>query len=141
MKILFLSGGADSMLLYQNTKFDKVVFFDYGQNHLDKEFNCCRKYVTDLIKLPIFAKKNKEVNARNLSFISNTVSTYGYEDLEIYIGTNKEDIYKDNSREFYNKVELFFNDICFNNTKIITPLIKMTKLEILRDLKFKFYTD
>tara|TARA_R110000787_G_scaffold34463_1_gene89185 strand:+ start:1104 stop:1529 length:426 start_codon:yes stop_codon:yes gene_type:complete len=141
MKILFLSGGADSMLLNQLQKFDKIVFFNYGQEHLKKEFDCCSKYVTSIIKLPEFTKRNKETNCRNLSFIINAVAKYGYEDLEIYIGTNKEDIYKDNTRNFYNKVGVFISEISFNKVKIITPLIDMNKKEILELLECKYYTD
>ena len=141
MKILLLSGGADSMLLYQTHSFDVTVFFDYGQKHLDKEFNCCSDLVDEIIKLPEFVTKGKEINCRNLSFIINTVSTFGGGDIEIYLGTNIEDIYKDNNREFYNKVEVLINSISFNRVKIVTPLKDKTKKQILKELELKYYTD
>jgi len=141
MKILLLSGGADSMLLYQQHKFDKTIFFDYGQEHLEEEFNCCSRIIDVVIRLPKLTKTEKEVNCRNLAFIINTVSTFGSEDIEIYLGTNTEDIYKDNNREFYNKVEDLINNISFNKVKIVTPLQDMSKQEILNKLELKFYTD
>jgi len=141
MKILLLSGGADSMLLYQTYSFDVTVFFDYGQKHLDKEFNCCSDLVDEIIKLPKFITKDKEINCRNLSFIVSVVSAFGSEDIEIYIGTNIDDIYKDNNREFYDEVEGLINNISLNKVKIVTPLKDITKKEILKQLELNFYTD
>jgi len=141
MKILLLSGGADSMLLFQTYPCDVTVFFDYGQQHLDKELSCCSDFVDEIIKLPPLTIRDKEVNCRNLCFIINLVSVFGYEDLEIYIGTNAEDVYKDNSRDFYNEVEDFINKISFYKVKVITPLKDMTKNEILKKLELTYYTD
>ena len=141
MKILLLSGGADSMLLYQQHKFDKTIFFDYGQEHLEEEFKCCSKLVDVILKLPKITKREKEFNCRNLSFVINTIANFGNEDIEIYLGTNVEDVYKDNNRNFYNEVENFINKVSFNKVEIITPLKDMTKNEILKKLKLKYYTD
>ena len=141
MKILLLSGGADSMLLYQQYKFDKTIFFDYGQEHLKEEYDCCSSITDVIIRLPKFTKREKEVNCRNLSFVINTVSTFGNEDIEIYLGMNIEDIYKDNNRKFYNEIEDLINNISFNKVKIVTPLQNMTKKEILKQLELNFYTD
>ena len=140
-KILLLSGGADSMLLNQRYKFDKKVFFDYGQKHKDFELEKCKKNIDDIISLPEFRTKNKEVNCRNFTFISNIVSIYGDKNIEIYIGTNKNDKYNDNSRIFYDNLEKFINKISFNKVLIKTPLIKMDKKDILKELNLDFYTD
>ena len=140
-KILLLSGGADSMFLNQEIVFDKKVFFDYGQNHKQKEFKICAKFIDNVIKLPVFISINKEVNCRNLTFILNLVSIYGDKDLDIFLGTNKEDIYKDNSSEFYDKTEIFINTISLNRVSIKTPLINYSKKDIVKKLKSKFYTD
>ena len=140
-KILLLSGGADSMLLYQRYKYDKIVFFNYGQEHKEDEFINCKDFINDIIELPKFAKKNKEINCRNFTFISLVSSVYGDKDIEIHIGTNKEDIYKDNSRLFYNDLEKFINLISLNKIIIQTPLINMTKKEILKELNFEYFTD
>ena len=140
-KILLLSGGADSMLLNQNYFFDKRIFFDYGQIHKNLEFQKCEKFIDDIIILPKFYKKEKEVNCRNYTFISNIVSIYGETDIEIYLGTNKNDKYKDNNRKFYDMLEEFINKISLNKVLIKTPLINITKDEILKNLKLEFYTD
>lgn len=141
MRILLLSGGADSMLLKQEFKFDKLVFFDYGQKHLEEEFDCCKKYVTDYFRIGLLKERGKEVNCRNLLFINYVVSKFGNEDLEIYLGMNSEDIYKDNSRTFYNELEVFINKISFNKVSIVTPLKNMSKQDILAILKLNYYTD
>jgi 7-cyano-7-deazaguanine synthase in queuosine biosynthesis len=141
MKILLLSGGADSMLLNQRYDYDLKLFFDYGQEHLSKEFNCCSQYVDRRIKLNKFSRKGKEISCRNFTFIANVVSMYGDKELEIHLGTNLEDIYKDNSREFYDNYEDFINKISFNKVKIKTPLLKLSKKEILNELNQIYYTD
>ena len=66
---------------------------------------------------------------------------YGDKELEIHLGTNLEDIYKDNSREFYDNYEDFINKISFNKVKIKTPLLKLSKKEILNELNQIYYTD
>ncbi len=141
MKILLLSGGADSMLLNQRYEYDLKLFFDYGQEHLNEEFNCCSQYVDRRIKLNKFSRKGKEISCRNFTFIANIVSMYGDKELEIHLGTNSEDIYKDNSREFYDNYEDFINKISFNKVKIKTPLLKLSKNEILNELNQIYYTD
>jgi len=140
-KILLLSGGADSMLLYQRYEYDKIIFFNYGQEHKEDEFINCKEFIDNIIELPKFAKKNKEINCRNLSFITLICSIYGDKDIEIHIGTNKEDKYKDNSRSFYDKTEEFINNISLFNVKIETPLINITKKEILKELNLPYFTD
>jgi 7-cyano-7-deazaguanine synthase in queuosine biosynthesis len=140
-KILLLSGGADSMLLNQRYVFDKKIFFDYGQKHKENEFEKCKEIIDEIITLPKFFKKDKEVNCRNFTFVSNIVSIYGDRNIEIYFGTNKEDRYNDNNRNFYNDLEDFINKISINQVCIKTPLIEMTKNEILKELKSEFYTD
>ena len=140
-KILLLSGGADSMLLYQRYKYDKILFINYGQEHKNEEFINCKNFIDDTIELPNFAKKNKEINCRNFTFISLVSSIYGDKNIEIHIGTNKEDIYKDNSRQFYNTLEKFINKISLNKVLIKTPLVNMTKKEILKELNFNYFTD
>jgi len=140
-KILLLSGGADSMLLYQRYKYDKIVFFNYKQEHQKNEFIKCKDFIDDIIELPRFANKNKEINCRNFTFISLVSSIYGDKPIEIYIGTNNEDTYKDNSRLFYNNLEKFINKISLNNIIIRTPLINMTKKEILKELNYEYFTD
>ncbi len=77
-KILLLSGGADSMLLYQRYEYDKIIFFNYGQEHKEDEFINCK--------------------------------------------------------EFINNISLF-------NVKIETPLINITKKEILKELNLPYFTD
>jgi len=141
MKILLLSGGADSMLLNQRYEYDLKLFFDYNQEHLEKEYKCCSKYIDKCIKLNKFSKKGKEISCRNFTFIANIVSMYGDKDLEIHLGTNSEDIYKDNNREFYDSYEDFINKISFNKVKIKTPLLKLSKKEILNELNQIYYTD
>lgn len=140
-KILLLSGGADSMLLLQDYNFDKIVFFDYGQNHKEKEYSISFKYVDEVIKLPLITKKHKEFSCRNLLFITSIVAKYGDKDLEIYIGKNKDDKYADNSDDFYRDLNLFINKISLNNVRIKTPLQAVPKKEILKRLKLNYYTD
>jgi len=141
MKILLLSGGADSMLLNQRYQYDLKVFFNYNQAHLKEEYICCKKYIDEYIVLNDFVKRGKEVNCRNFTFIAHIVSVYGDKDLEIHLGTNSEDIYKDNSRRFYNDYEEFINKISFNKVSIKTPLLKLSKKDILKELNKKYYTD
>ena len=141
MKILMLSGGADSMLLYQRYKFDKCIFFDYGQPHLQQEYQHCKQYIDEYIELPDFAKRQKEYNARNLSFITLLVSIYGNDDLQIYIGTNANDIYPDNNRGFFNDLEQFLQKLTFKSVEIVTPLIDMDKEDILHELNLSYFKD
>lgn len=140
-KILLLSGGADSMLLYQRYKYDRKIFFKYGQRHCDNEFEICRNIIDKTIILPSFVRRNNEVNCRNINFILNIVSVYGNKDLDIYIGTNRGDVYKDNNRRIFDEFERFINKISFNRVSIKTPLMDMSKDEILKELNLRYYTD
>ena len=140
-KILLLSGGADSMLLYQMQRYDYSVFFNYGQNHLYSELDKCEEKVTDIITLNSFKRNGKEVNCRNMTFITTLVSLYGDRPLEIYIGTNSEDVYKDNSREFYDNLQELLSSISFHPIEVKTPLLHMSKKDILKELKLDYYTD
>lgn len=140
-KILLLSGGADSMYINQIHDFDLRVFFDYGQKHLKKEYNICEKYIDRVIKIDPFYIKEKEVSNRNLTFISTIVSVFGDSDLHIYLGSNYNDIYKDNQREYFDLLEKTINVASINKVKIITPLINIEKKEILKQINLKYYSD
>ena len=76
-----------------------------------------------------------------MTFITTLVSLYGDSPLEIYLGTNAEDIYDDNSREFYDKLQGLLSSISFYSVEIKTPLIEMSKKDILNKLKLDYYTD
>ena len=121
-RILLLSGGADSMLLNQLFDYDIKVFIDYAQPHKDKEFQHCEKYVTEIIQLPKMASVGKEVNCRNLTFISCVASKFGSQNIEIHLGTNAEDKYADNSPQFYEELALMLNKISTHRVEIVLPL-------------------
>jgi 7-cyano-7-deazaguanine synthase in queuosine biosynthesis len=140
-RILLLSGGADSILLSQTLEFDILLFIHYGQGHLALERDKALPYLTHEMDLGIFVKEGKQVNCRNMTFVMEVVSRFGDCPLEIFLGTNKEDKYADNNREFYDNLELFVNKISLHPVKVKTPLINLTKQEILSELKRDFYTD
>jgi 7-cyano-7-deazaguanine synthase in queuosine biosynthesis len=140
-RILLLSGGADSILLSQLYEYDELIFISYGQQHLVLEYQKAKPYLTKVIDMGAFTKRGKEVNCRNMSFIMRIVSEYGYTPLEIHLGTNKEDRYKDNNRQFYDQLQEFISSISFHPVEIETPLIHMTKEEILQQLDRDYYTD
>jgi len=140
-KILLLSGGADSMYINQTYNFDLKIFFDYGQKHLEKEYSICAKYIDRVIKIDPFYIKEKEVSNRNLTFISIIVSVFGGSNLDIYLGSNYNDIYKDNQREYFDIIEKTINTASINKVKIITPLIDIKKKEILKKINLKYYSD
>lgn len=140
-KILLLSGGADSLLLYQKYKYDKIIFFDYGQPHMENEYKMCEKFVDNVININKLYRKEKYVNCRNMLFITYIVSMYGDKNITIHLGTNSDDKYLDNNYKFYKKLEKFINLISIYNIKIELPLIKMSKQEIIKELNYEYYTD
>jgi len=129
------------MLLNQLYDYDIKVFIDYSQPHKTKEFQHCREYVTEIITLPKMVSVGKEVNCRNLTFISCVASTFGSQDIEIHLGTNAEDKYPDNSPQFYKELELMLNKVSIHKVRIVLPLKNMTKEQITNKLKSNCYTD
>lgn len=140
-KVLLLSGGADSMWLHESMAFDQRVFFDYGQPFLQKEFSKCQRVVDRVIRLPAFARRRTEVNCRNLTFLSVIVSIYGSRELEIYIGSNQNDVYPDNQRDFFDSLERIFSALAFHPVRILTPLADVSKAEIRSQLTSDYYSD
>lgn len=142
-RILLLSGGADSMLLYQKNKFDHCVFFDYGQPHLKKEKKVISKInVIEIILPKIKKESNGFYQGRNLTFVfslyeNGLIKT----DTELYIGTNADDKYPDNSKEFFDNLAWCLNQSFKNKLKIKLPLLKKTKKQILEQLKLDHYSD
>lgn len=146
MDILLLSGGADSMYLKSKFNYDKFVYFCYGQSHIDKELEVLGKdKKLQIIRADNVGDKDEEgfYKGRNLNFILSVM--YMYPDTKsISIGTNAEDIYPDNCREFFDLVEKIIYASYKTKVKIKTPLIKKSKKEIVKFLDLNnigYYTD
>tara|TARA_R100000655_G_C2997164_1_gene193819 strand:- start:2947 stop:3381 length:435 start_codon:yes stop_codon:yes gene_type:complete len=144
MNILLISGGADSMYLYNKYKYDIYVYIDYGQEQIHKEKDILKNINVKYLKiLPI--KKNIDgfYVARNLKLIQKILDYFDNVE-SVSIGTNKEDKYSDNNREYYNLLEKVIQYSYQKNIKIITPLINLNKDVIVKNLKkykIKYFTD
>jgi len=145
-KILLLSGGADSMLLLQRElkkekPFDEIIFFDYGQKHYSDEKEVCKSYLTDEIKIIDIRCKDGFYESRNKIFIENLRQKYIDDNICIYIGTNADDKHKDNNKRYFYRLQWLLNESHFSRIKIVTPLIKLTKKQILEELNTNYFTD
>jgi len=136
MKVLLLSGGADSINIYYNHYFDKFVYIDYGQKHIEKELAIINDLSVDyeVIKINDLTIDSKGFyECRNLKFILAVMDKYKNVK-SITFGTNADDKHPDNNREFFDMVEKIIKMSYKKDLVIYTPLKNKTKKEILDEL-------
>ena len=145
--ILLVSGGNDSLYIYHkynDKKQFECIYFDYGQEFIDNELEALdkNKIKYKIVKLPKLEKlESGFFKGRNLLFILKLSETF--DDATIFIGTNKDDIFKDNSRRFFSKLIYCINNSYDKSLKIRLPLKKITKKEIIdyiRENNLKTYS-
>lgn len=143
MTILLFSGGADSSLIFFNLvgKIDfKCIFLDYGQDSLEEEynsaFNLCSKFGVELetVQVDIKSKYNEfYIAGRNL-FLIGLAATRCSEGDSIYIGVNKsdEESFPDCRVQFITSLKDSL--VSGYGIKLETPLLSLSKREILKEL-------
>lgn len=143
MNILLFSGGADSSLIFLNLvgKLDfKCIFLNYGQDSLKEEynsaFNLCSKFGVELetVQVDIKSKYNDfYIAGRNL-FLLGLAATRCSEGDSIYIGVNKsdEEAFPDCRVQFVTSLKDSL--VSGYGIKLETPLISLSKGEILEEL-------
>jgi len=149
MKILLISGGADSMYIYYNNKFDKFVYLNYGQKHIETELNILDQIVKhnnnyDLLSVDNLTKDdNGFYECRNLKFILKIIDTYKGV-TSITFGTNADDKHPDNNRDFFDMIERVIEMSYKKEIKILTPLKDIKKKDIVKglsELEIEYFTD
>lgn len=146
-KVLLVSGGLDSMLIYAEKKhlIDYLVYFDYGHRFMAQELACLDKQKVPyrIVKMRELPEKNGWFFGRNLAFLIACREAFLSEDIAVYVGTNADDCYTDNAFEFMQRAEKIINDSYVTNTmRVVCPLKDMTKQEIIskaRQLGVGFY--
>lgn len=149
MNVLLFSGGADSSLIFLNLidKVDfKCIFLDYGQESLQEEYSSasslCSKFGIELeaIQVDIKSKYNDfYIAGRNL-FLVGLAATRCCEGESIYLGVNKsdEEAFPDCRVGFITALK---TSLAFGyGVKLETPLLALTKREILQNLAKLNYT-
>lgn len=137
--ILLISGGNDSLYLYHKYNVKKqfeCFYFDYGQEYKENELDILKKQKIDykIIKIDNLKKlDNGFFEGRNFLFILKLAEIFN--NVEIFIGSNKEDTFKDNNRKFFSRLVYCINNSFNKNIKIRLPLKKITKKEILDYIK------
>ena len=133
-KILLISGGFDSLLIYKMKPFiNNYIYFDYGDTIINQELKRIEKLPVkvEIIKLPkINCNENKFFYGRNLRFIMAVREKYPDENILVYIGNNADDNFPDNTREYFYRLEGLINNSYPNTLRIICPLQDFTKEEI-----------
>lgn len=158
-KILLISGGADSIATWNILKkngevIDEKIYFDYGQDRdqifkEQKAINDNNIFGFNVIKLPTCGQLRDKTDTthpfymgRNMLFIIATVAMHG--SCEIYFGTNKDDVYPDNNRKFFNELQKFIGDTYKVKVDIHTLLLDWKKEQVIKyckDNKLEYYTD
>ena len=140
-KVLLISGGMDSGLLYLRSpkKFDKFVFFRYGQESVGVEASKVKELVkgevtTIKILQELQMTESNFYYARNLKMCLGVCDTVG-EDLVIYFGTCADDEFPDNNRRFFRNLAKVLRASYPFKIKILTPLAKTHKKEIYAEYK------
>lgn len=132
-KILLISGGNDSLFLYNKYEFDKLIYLDYGQPYKKDELKRIPKK-TKIIKINnLKIDKKGYVKGRNLLFLIEIAKRYT--DGTIYMGTNKDDIFPDNNQKYLKKAIEVINTSFETNLNIKTPLKAKTKKEIMKYIR------
>ena len=159
--IILLSGGLDSYISLDivSKKYKNILalFFNYGQKAYKEEYfsasKIAKKYNIELkvIKLPFLKElvdnalvsplendfndfKSVWIPNRNGLFLNIAASwcdKYGYKN--IVIGANKEEAQKfpDNSKEFIENSNAFFEYSTIVKPKIIAPCLEFDKIDII----------
>jgi 7-cyano-7-deazaguanine synthase in queuosine biosynthesis len=144
MKVLLLSGGADSIYINETQDFDLYVYIDYGQKHIATELNIIKDKDFQICKTFNLGKDDTGFyECRNLKFILSIMDNFK-DTTSITFGTNADDKHPDNNRAFFDLAEKIIYLSYKKEIKINTPLHKTTKKEIVKFLdhnKIKYYTD
>ena len=149
--VLLLSGGADSIYLYNKYKYDKYIFFNYSQKHIAHELNVLEDLNLkniDIIDIDDLKQDKKGFYySRNLKFVLNVLDSFK-EDISnlnsITFGTNKVSTHPDNNREFFNLLESLIEKSYKQKIKLKTPLKDIHKKDInnyLDKKNIRYYTD
>ena len=129
--ILLISGGNDSMYIYNvfvHMDFE-LVYFDYGQRYVKQEIKRLPRG-TKIIKIPkLKVKDNGYVCGRNLMFLIELAKRY--DEANIYMGSNSEDIFEDNNKAYLTKAIDVINTSFDTKLKVITPLARFSKKKIM----------
>lgn len=129
--ILLISGGNDSMYIYHKYKNKKftTIYIDYGQPYFDEE-RLRIPIKSQIINIPSLTFAfNGFVPGRNLLFLIEIAKRYS--EGTIWMGSNKDDIFSDNNKEFLEKAIFVINKSFDTNLKIKLPLKNKTKKEIM----------
>ena len=139
--ILLISGGYDSLYIYhklnKKKKFE-CIYFDYGQEYLENEIKILNNLNINysLVKInDLMTEENGFVLGRNLNFFLKLVDMYGKEPINVYVGSNKDDVFADNNRRFFSRLSYILNNSFLSNISIKLPLRKITKKEIVKYIK------
>jgi len=145
IRILLVSGGYDSTLLYQQKKgiIDRFIYFDYGQKAMKMELKTLGELGVpyEVINLGLLLNKNGFYYGRNLKFFIKLMDSFPDEDLVVYFGNCADDNYPDNSREYLYRIEKLINDSYPKTLRIICPLENMSKKEITKSVSKAYYCD
>ena len=139
-KILLISGGMDSLLIYFSKKeiFDKYIYIDYGHRFLKKELEKIEKLGINFetIKISNLKDNNGFFYGRNLRFMIAVREKFINENIAVYFGNNIDDNYNDNTHEFLQRTEKIINDSYPDATfRICCPLKDLSKQEIMLECK------
>jgi len=157
LKILCLvSGGIDSIVMMYRLKKDEhelfPLFIDYGQKAKTMEEKATKKICSDLNlnlqTLDISGLKsfpsgltnpdispidNPDFPARNLLFLTLGAAYAKANRINIIaIGLVAGTLFTDQNKEFVNKAELTISEALGTQTRILSPLIDLNKLEVVR---------
>jgi 7-cyano-7-deazaguanine synthase in queuosine biosynthesis len=141
--ILFISGGNDSSYIFhlmdKREHFD-LIFFDYGQKYANQELKVVKQLPQDVQmrltvrKIPrLVTTDNGFFYGRNLAFLIDTAERY--DEATIFVGSNKDDVFPDNCREFYKHAVPTVNRSYNTNLKVVLPLSHTKKDAIVRYIK------
>ena len=128
-----LSGGLDSMcILKEKGKdfFQDIVFIDYGQRFLEKEYSVCKSFITKVITIDTLKDKDGFFFGRNLRFFIAIREAFIDQNIVVYFGNNSDDNYNDNTYEFIQRVEKIINDSYPYTLRINCPYKDFSKEEI-----------
>ena len=160
--IILLSGGLDSLvsagIAVKKYKIKKALFFNYGQNAFEQELSAfnkiCKHYSFEgeVIDLGWLGKISDSllnsssgavsdslkywVPNRNGLFVNIGASFAEALDCDfVIIGANRTEAVEfiDNSKEFVQKSNDLFKYSTRNSVKLVAPLIKMSKEEIVKE--------
>lgn len=137
--ILLISGGNDSLYIYckyNSKKQFQCIYFDYGQEYIDNELNILKEKEIpfEIIKIDNLKKlDNGFVEGRNFLFLLELSKRY--DNINVFIGSNKDDIFTDNNRKFFSRLSYCINKSFNKKINIRLPLRNTTKKEILDFIK------